>query len=309
MYCPTGNGVMDGRLPSPVGPTACSRSTRQAVHSRGSTRCRARAIIATAISTLMSAPRLPCSTSAPGASSASAARTARFMLDADTLAPIKWRQLLPTYTDGTQIPTVDPHPSESQANNNGRIRVSPTGPRISTTPRTIPASTARRRPIPAAARFSSASAVTIITPSPPASTPRIRRSSARSTTIRSPTLGRSIPAIRRVTPRRNRRFTPTPPIRAELASSRQRRGVHGDDFRLALRLLGRRRHDAVRGQARRAPAASTAAMATAWARRCAEIMSSPARWCSAATAGCCAFMGSRATGARQQYDHALTRCR
>jgi glucose dehydrogenase len=37
------------------------------------------------------------------------------VLDADTLAPIKWRQLLPTYNDGTQIPTVDPHPSEAQA--------------------------------------------------------------------------------------------------------------------------------------------------------------------------------------------------
>jgi outer membrane protein assembly factor BamB len=38
------------------------------------------------------------------------------VLDADTLASIKWRQLLPTYNDGTQIPTVDPHPSAAQAN-------------------------------------------------------------------------------------------------------------------------------------------------------------------------------------------------
>jgi len=36
------------------------------------------------------------------------------VIDADTLAPIKWRQLLPTFNDGTQIPTVDPHPSEAQ---------------------------------------------------------------------------------------------------------------------------------------------------------------------------------------------------
>jgi glucose dehydrogenase len=36
------------------------------------------------------------------------------VLDADTLAPIKWRQLLPTYNDGTQIPTVDPHPTQAQ---------------------------------------------------------------------------------------------------------------------------------------------------------------------------------------------------
>jgi outer membrane protein assembly factor BamB len=38
------------------------------------------------------------------------------VLDADTLAPIKWRQLLPKYNDGTRIPTVDPHPDEVQAN-------------------------------------------------------------------------------------------------------------------------------------------------------------------------------------------------
>jgi outer membrane protein assembly factor BamB len=39
------------------------------------------------------------------------------VLDADTLAPIKWRQLLPYYNDGTQIPTVDPHPSKEQYEN------------------------------------------------------------------------------------------------------------------------------------------------------------------------------------------------
>ncbi|MEA2822668.1 MAG: quinohemoprotein ethanol dehydrogenase [Bradyrhizobium sp.] len=38
------------------------------------------------------------------------------VLDADTLAPIKWRQLLPKYNDGTRIPTVDPHADEVQAN-------------------------------------------------------------------------------------------------------------------------------------------------------------------------------------------------
>lgn len=34
-----------------------------------------------------------------------------FMLDAATLKLIKWRQLLPYYNDGSQIPTVDPHVS------------------------------------------------------------------------------------------------------------------------------------------------------------------------------------------------------
>ena len=41
-----------------------------------------------------------------------------FVLDADTLALVNWRQLLPTFTDGSQIPTVDPHPTDAQANNN-----------------------------------------------------------------------------------------------------------------------------------------------------------------------------------------------
>jgi outer membrane protein assembly factor BamB len=40
------------------------------------------------------------------------------LLDADTLAPIKCRQLLPTYNDGTQIPTVDPHPDKKQTDTN-----------------------------------------------------------------------------------------------------------------------------------------------------------------------------------------------
>jgi outer membrane protein assembly factor BamB len=34
-----------------------------------------------------------------------------FVLDAATMALVKWRQLLPYYNDGTQIPTVDPHVS------------------------------------------------------------------------------------------------------------------------------------------------------------------------------------------------------
>src|ERR1700710_3199620 len=39
------------------------------------------------------------------------------------------------------------------------------------------------------------------------------------------------------------------------------------------------------------PAASTAATATAWGRRYAEIMWSQARWCSAVTAACCVSTG------------------
>src|SRR6185312_4555853 len=38
------------------------------------------------------------------------------VLDADSLSPVRWRQLLPYYIDGSQIPTVDPHPNPAQAN-------------------------------------------------------------------------------------------------------------------------------------------------------------------------------------------------
>jgi len=45
-----------------------------------------------------------------------------FVLDADTLECLAWRQLLPKFTDTTddegRIPTVDPHPDSDQANNN-----------------------------------------------------------------------------------------------------------------------------------------------------------------------------------------------
>jgi outer membrane protein assembly factor BamB len=45
-----------------------------------------------------------------------------FVLDADTLDCVAWRQLLPKFTDTTadqgQIPTVDPHPDAQQANDN-----------------------------------------------------------------------------------------------------------------------------------------------------------------------------------------------
>ena len=39
------------------------------------------------------------------------------VVDADTLAPINWRQLLPYYNDGTEIPTVDPHPTQAELDN------------------------------------------------------------------------------------------------------------------------------------------------------------------------------------------------
>lgn len=44
-----------------------------------------------------------------------------FILDADSLQLIKWRQLLPYMNDGTQIPTVDPHPDPSNPNFNPHV--------------------------------------------------------------------------------------------------------------------------------------------------------------------------------------------
>ncbi len=45
-----------------------------------------------------------------------------FVLDADTLQMLAWRQLLPTFTDASidqgRIPTVDPHPNSQQADDN-----------------------------------------------------------------------------------------------------------------------------------------------------------------------------------------------
>jgi outer membrane protein assembly factor BamB len=43
-----------------------------------------------------------------------------FILDADTLKLLSWRQLLPYYNDGSQIPTVDPHQAQTDNTLNGR---------------------------------------------------------------------------------------------------------------------------------------------------------------------------------------------
>ncbi|MGK7928978.1 MAG: PQQ-binding-like beta-propeller repeat protein [Spirulina sp.] len=43
------------------------------------------------------------------------------LADADTLEVIKWRQMLPFYTDGSQIPTIDPHLTPDQLNDSTLI--------------------------------------------------------------------------------------------------------------------------------------------------------------------------------------------
>jgi len=44
-----------------------------------------------------------------------------FIVDADTLAPVVWRQMLPYFNDGGQIPTVDPHGPDTGANPNPSV--------------------------------------------------------------------------------------------------------------------------------------------------------------------------------------------
>ena len=41
-----------------------------------------------------------------------------FIVDADTMAPLNWRQMLPFYNNGDQIPTVDPHGPDTGTNPN-----------------------------------------------------------------------------------------------------------------------------------------------------------------------------------------------
>ncbi len=119
LYCPTGNGVMDGRLPTPgwsnglLALDAANGAFKgfYQVPRESNYRDSDIDIDVGASPTLFDlGTRRVVGVGCKNGSF--------HVLDADTLAPIKWRQLLPTYNDGTQIPTVDPHPSESQANNN-----------------------------------------------------------------------------------------------------------------------------------------------------------------------------------------------
>lgn len=43
------------------------------------------------------------------------------VIDAETMEIVRWRQLLPKYNDGTQIPTIDPHGPDTSKNPNPRI--------------------------------------------------------------------------------------------------------------------------------------------------------------------------------------------
>ena len=111
LYCPTGNGNPDGVLPTPgwtngllaldaatgafkafyqVPPESNYRPSDQDIDVGGSP-------------TLFN---LPDGRRVVGVGCKNGSY---FILDADTLEPVKWRQLLPRYNDGSQIPTVNTH--------------------------------------------------------------------------------------------------------------------------------------------------------------------------------------------------------
>ena len=175
------------------------------------------------------------------------------VLDADTLAPIKWRQLLPTYNDGTQIPTVDPHPSEAQAD------ASVQNPRIAnrqsdddqaenysgiySTAAVHPPS--RKIFVGIGGNNYHSVAAGIDTPN----TPFMRALDYDTLADAWPVDNGNPP---RYTKARPPLYTNSSESGSELSGGGQRRCVHGDHLCVALCLLGRRRHRAVRGPARRA---------------------------------------------------------
>jgi glucose dehydrogenase len=116
LFCPTGNGVPDGRLPTPgwsngllsLDATTGAFKAFYQVPRESNYRESDIDVDVGASPTLFDlGSRRVVGVGCKNGSF--------HVLDADTLAPIKWRQLLPTY-NGTQIPTVDPHPDDAQAN-------------------------------------------------------------------------------------------------------------------------------------------------------------------------------------------------
>jgi glucose dehydrogenase len=117
LYCPTGNGVPDGRLPTPgwsnglltLDATSGAFKAFYQMPRESNYRDSDIDVDVGASPTLFDiGSRRVVGIGCKNGSF--------HVLDADTLAPIAWRQLLPSYNDGTQIPTVDPHPSVAQAN-------------------------------------------------------------------------------------------------------------------------------------------------------------------------------------------------
>lgn len=119
LFCPTGNGVPDGRLPTP----GWSNGLLTLDATTGAFKAfyqmpRESNYRDSDIDVDVGASPTLFDLGARRVVGIGCKNGSFHVLDADTLAPIKWRQLLPTYNDGTRIPTVDPHPDDAQANAN-----------------------------------------------------------------------------------------------------------------------------------------------------------------------------------------------
>jgi outer membrane protein assembly factor BamB len=117
LYCPTGNGVPDGRLPTP----GWSNGLLSLDAATGAFRAfyqmpRESNYRDSDIDVDVGASPTLFDLGGRRVVAVGCKNGSFHVLDADTLSPIKWRQLLPRFNDGTQIPTVDPHPDPEQAN-------------------------------------------------------------------------------------------------------------------------------------------------------------------------------------------------
>jgi outer membrane protein assembly factor BamB len=119
LFCPTGNGVPDGRLPTP----GWSNGLLTLDATTGAFRAfyqmpRESNYRDSDIDVDVGASPTLFDLDGRRVVGVGCKNGSFHVLDADTLELIKYRQLLPTYNDGTQIPTVDPHPDDAQANAN-----------------------------------------------------------------------------------------------------------------------------------------------------------------------------------------------
>lgn len=121
LYCPTGNGTPDGPLPTPGWSNGLLALDAASGAFKGFYQIPAQSnyrdsdidVDVGASPTLFDlGPRRMVGVGCKNGSF--------HVLDADTLAPVKWRQLLPYITDATgkkqQIPSVDPHVPDAEAN-------------------------------------------------------------------------------------------------------------------------------------------------------------------------------------------------
>jgi len=117
LYCPTGNGVPDGRLPTPGwsngllsldAATGAFRAFHQMPRESNYRDSDIDVDVGASPTLFDLGGRRVVGVGCKNGSF--------HVLDADTLSPIRWRQLLPYFSEGTQIPTVDAHPDPEQAN-------------------------------------------------------------------------------------------------------------------------------------------------------------------------------------------------